>query len=209
MTSAWVAHRSEARGAPCDVIVERIGCDDLSMRALATLRMTVFRTWPYLYDGSLDYEASYLAEFLSSKDAILVVARVGDIPVGMATASPMASQSAVVQAPFLAAGIDIGAFHYFGESVLLPQFRGQGIGHRFFDLREAAARDAGADYTAFCAVARNVDDARRPTDARDLTDFWSKRGYRVSPRYDTRLSWKEVGQPQESEHVMQFWMRKL
>src|SRR3546814_9411159 len=37
--------------------IERIGRDDMSLRALATLRMTVFRGWPYLYDGSLDYEA--------------------------------------------------------------------------------------------------------------------------------------------------------
>ena len=62
----------------------------MSLHALATLRMTVFRSWPYLYDGSVDYEAGYLAEFLSDEAAVLVVARLGEIPVGMATASPMA-----------------------------------------------------------------------------------------------------------------------
>lgn len=191
------------------LVVERIGRDDLSLRALATLRMTVFRGWPYLYDGSLDYEAGYLAEFLGAEDAIVIVARVGDIPVGMATASPMTTQAEVIKAPFLAAGVDIGTIHYFGESVLLPQFRGQGIGHRFFDEREAAAKAAGADCAAFCAVVREEDDPRRPADARDLGDFWRKRGYRVAPRYDARLAWKEVGQAQESDHPMRFWLRKL
>lgn len=114
------------------LVVERVGRDDLSLRALATLRMTVFRSWPYLYEGSLDYEAAYLDEFLTAEDAVVVVARVGDIPVGMATASPMATQSHVIKAPFLAAGAAIDTLFYFGESVLLPQFRGRRIGHRFF-----------------------------------------------------------------------------
>lgn len=191
------------------LVVERIGRDDLSLRALATLRMTVFRTWPYLYDGSLDYEANYLDQFLSAEDAIVIVARLGDIPVGMATASPMTTQSDVIRAPFLAAGVNIGAMHYFGESVLLPQFRGQGIGHRFFDEREAAAKAAGANCAAFCAVVRQSDDPRRPAKAGDLGDFWRKRGYRIAPRYDTRLAWKEVGQAQEIDHVMRFWMKKI
>lgn len=193
--------------AVAPLVVERIGRDDLSLRALATLRITVFRSWPYLYDGSLDYEANYLAEFLGDEDAIVIVARVGDIPVGMATASPMATQSDVIKGPFLAAGVDVTPIHYFGESVLLPQFRGQGIGHRFFDEREAAARAAGAQSTAFCAVMRDQKDPRRPADARDLEGFWRKRGYRPTPRYDTRLSWKEMGQAQDSDQAMRFWLK--
>ena len=30
---------------------------------LARLRMIVFRDWPYLYDGTLEYEEEYLAKF--------------------------------------------------------------------------------------------------------------------------------------------------
>ncbi len=30
--------------------------------ALARLRMIVFRDWPYLYDGTLEYEETYLAK---------------------------------------------------------------------------------------------------------------------------------------------------
>ncbi|APL95169.1 GNAT family N-acetyltransferase [Sphingobium indicum] len=189
--------------------IERIGRDDMSLRALATLRMTVFRGWPYLYDGSLDYEAGYLSDFLSDETAVLVVARLGDIPIGMATASPMATQGEAVRAPFLAAGIDVRSLFYFGESVLLPQFRGLGVGHRFFDEREAAARSAGATGATFCAVDRDPDHPARPSETRDLTPFWTSRGYRMAPHLAMTMRWKEVGQPEESDHLMRFWLKSL
>lgn len=189
--------------------VECICKDDMSLHALATLRMTVFRSWPYLYDGSVDYEAGYLAEFLSDEAAVLVVARLGEIPVGMATASPMATQSDAVKSPFLAAGVDVDSFFYFGESVLLPQFRGLGLGHRFFDEREAAARKAGASSAVFCAVSRDADHPLRPESARDLTPFWHRRGYRLAPRFTMNMRWKEAGQAKESEHLMRYWLKQL
>ena len=41
---------------------------------LARLRITVFREWPYLYDGDLDYEARYLERFAQAENAFLAVA---------------------------------------------------------------------------------------------------------------------------------------
>src|SRR3546814_19537468 len=80
---------------------------------------------------------------------------------------------------FLAAGIDVRSLFYFGESVLLPQFRWLGVGHRFFDEREAAARSAGATGATFCAVDRDPDHPARPSETRDLTPFWRSEERRV------------------------------
>lgn len=201
---------SQVRVDPAErVIVERVEADDLSLHALATLRMTVFRSWPYLYDGSAEYEAAYLSEFLGDPAAVLIVARVGDIAVGMATASPLSTQPDAIKAPFTAAGIDVAPLFYFGGSVLLPQFRGMGVGHRFFDEREAAARAAGATHAVFCAVARAQDHPLRPTSGRDLLPFWKGRGYAPVPNLQATLNWKEVGQSNDVSHDMHFWMRTL
>ncbi|MEO0730773.1 MAG: GNAT family N-acetyltransferase, partial [Pseudomonadota bacterium] len=43
--------------------------------AVSQLRITVFRDWPYLYDGNADYERDYLAAFAQAADAVVVVAR--------------------------------------------------------------------------------------------------------------------------------------
>ncbi|MBN9263159.1 MAG: GNAT family N-acetyltransferase, partial [Hyphomicrobium sp.] len=58
---------------------------------LARLRVAVFRDWPYLYQGTDDYERAYLANFAASQGAVIVVARDGDRVIGAATAAPMAS----------------------------------------------------------------------------------------------------------------------
>ena len=104
-----------------------------AMADLAGLRMAVFAEWPYLYDGDPAYEEHYLREFLEAEDGVLVAACDGPRIVGAATASPMAAQKAECREPFERRGLDTGRLFYFGESVLLPAYRGRGIGHAFFD----------------------------------------------------------------------------
>ncbi|WP_394701470.1 hypothetical protein [uncultured Roseibium sp.] len=43
-----------------------------ALPALAGLRISVFRQWPYLYDGSLDYEEKYLARYADTDGAVIV-----------------------------------------------------------------------------------------------------------------------------------------
>ena len=177
--------------------------------ALSDLRIRIFRGWPYLYDGTADYEAEYLAEFISEPGAVLVVATDDDVIVGAATASPMAGQKTDFQLPLRAFGLDVAPIFYFGESVLLPEYQGRGIGHQFFDAREAAARAAGAAQASFCAVVRPHDHPMRPETPRDLTPFWRARGYAPVTGLTAMLKWQDVGDAAESAHQMQFWMRDL
>ena len=177
--------------------------------ALSDLRIRIFRGWPYLYDGTADYEAAYLAEYMSAPNAVLIVATDDDAVIGAATASPMAGQKAEFQLPLLDYGLDVARIFYFGESVLLPDYHGQGIGHQFFDAREAAARAAGADQAAFCAVVRPPDHPMRPDAPRDLAPFWRARGYAPLEGLTTMLKWQDLGDAVESPHQMQFWMRDL
>lgn len=175
---------------------------------LARLRIAVFAAWPYLYDGDLAYEADYLREFVAAPDGVLVAAFAGDRIVGAATASPMLAQKAEFRAPFEARGIDTERLFYFGESVLLPEWRGRGIGHAFFDHREAQAARCGACAMTFAAVIRPEDHPARPTGYAPLDAFWRKRGYAPVPGFVTQLPWKEHGEAEETPKSMQYWMRE-
>ncbi len=176
---------------------------------LARLRIAVFAAWPYLYAGSEDYEREYLAEFTAAADAVLVAAYDGERIVGAATASPLIAQDDYIRAPFVAAGIDPAGLFYFGESVLLPDFRGQGVGHAFFDHREAAARTWGASHASFCAVVRPLDHPARPADYIPLDAFWSKRGYAPVAGLVGSFAWQDHGETEETSKPMQYWMREL
>ncbi|HRK19835.1 MAG TPA: GNAT family N-acetyltransferase [Hyphomicrobiaceae bacterium] len=177
---------------------------------LARLRIEVFRAWPYLYDGTLDYEEQYLEKFSRADQAVIVAAFDGADVVGVATAAPLSGQNEEIKAPFVDAGFDIAKIFYFGESVLKPSYRGRGLGHAFFDHREAHARSFGK-YTdsAFCGVVRESCHPLRPTDYMPLDAFWQKRGYEKVEGLLAWFSWQDIDQTDETEKPMQFWMRKL
>ena len=179
------------------------------LASLAQLRIQIFRAFPYLYEGDVDYEAWYLEDFAKAEGAVVIGAFDGARLIGAATASPMAGQKPEFSEPIRKAGLDLGHVFYFGESVLLPEYRGQGIGHQFFDAREVAAREQGFAYAGFYAVIRDAQDARKPHDYSSLDGFWYKRGYQKLDGAIAEFLWPEVGSGQEISHAMQFWMRKL
>jgi GNAT superfamily N-acetyltransferase len=177
---------------------------------VARLRLVVFRDWPYLYDGDLGYERDYLSAYAKSADSVFVLAFDGDRVVGAATGLPLADDTDAFQRPWRDAGRPVGEVFYFGESVLLPEYRGRGIGHRFFDEREAHARGLGRfGLTAFCAVDRPAHDSRRPVGHRGNDAFWTKRGYVRQHGLTVRLAWQEIGEPTPSEKPLTFWTRPL
>lgn len=179
------------------------------LAAVAQLRIAVFRAWPYLYDGDADYERGYLAAYAASPDSVFVLARDGDAVIGASTGLPLLDDSEAFHAPFRAAGIDPASVFYFGESVLLPDYRGQGIGHAFFDRREAHARALGRfALTAFCSVERAENDPRKPADHRPNDVFWRKRGYAPQADMRVQLAWAEL-QHGEIDHSLRVWTRPL
>ena len=182
---------------------------DAALDAVAALRISVFRDWPYLYDGDLAYERNYLEAYRASDRAAVVGAFDGDKLVGAATGTPLSDHADEFGAAFEGSGIDISKVFYCAESVLLPAYRGQGVGHRFFDLRESHARSHGFKQSAFCAVIRPPDHPARPADYTPLDPFWRKRGYAPVPGLTARFSWTDIGQSAPSDKSLQFWMRHL
>lgn len=177
---------------------------------LARLRIAVFREYPYLYEGDAAYEQRYLTAYARSPRSVFVLALDGGRVVGASTGLPLADDGEAFHRPFLESGIPLDEVFYFGESVLLRDYRGQGLGHRFFDEREAHARRLGGfRLTAFCAVERADDDPRRPAGYRPNDAFWRKRGYVRQEDMFCALEWKEPGDSGPSVHSLRFWLRPL
>ena len=173
--------------------------------ALARLRMVVFRDWPYLYDGTLEYEETYLAKLAAAPGAVCVVARDGDEIVGASTAAPMIEHADEFAEPFEKAGFDLNKIFYCGESVLLKSHRGHGLGHAFFDGREAHAKKLGGfTHSTFCRVVRPDDHPLKPADyvpARRILEEARLRPGRRSRR-QLRLEGHRPGRGDRSRHAV-------
>ncbi len=179
------------------------------VEAIAALRIAVFRSYPYLYDGSLDYERRYLAAYARSAQSLVVLALEGDRPVGVSTAMPLRYHDDSLPGPLAAAGYDPETVYYFAESVLEPAYRGRGLGGRFFAEREARARELGYRTAAFCAVERPADHPRRPASYPPPGGLWQRHGFVRRPDIVGHLAWQDVGDPAETSKPMVFWLKDL
>jgi GNAT superfamily N-acetyltransferase len=182
---------------------------EAALDGVASLRIAVFRDWPYLYDGSLDYEREYLRTYRDSPGALLVGAFHGDRLVGASTSTPMEDHAEAFAGPLRQIGLPVETILYGAESVLLPAYRGRGLGHRFFDLREAHARALGRTHVAFCSVMRPDDHPMRPATFRTNDAFWMGRGYRPLEGVFAEFAWKDLGDTAETMKPLQFWLRAL
>jgi GNAT superfamily N-acetyltransferase len=176
---------------------------------LAALRIEVFREFPYLYEGTLAYEERYLRSYSKSERSVVVIARDGERVVGVSTATPLTEHGEEVVPALAKAGIDPERVYYFGESVLRASYRGRGIGHAFFDHREAAAKQHGFSIASFCAVVRPEDHPLRPADYVPHDAFWSKRGFALRQDIVASFEWRDLGEQQETHKPMVFWVKEL
>ncbi|QDK83558.1 GNAT family N-acetyltransferase [Spirosoma sp. KCTC 42546] len=177
---------------------------------LAALRIAVFYDFPYLYEGSVEYEKTYLETYARAERSFLFAVYDGDRMVGATTALPLRDETAEVQAPFLKAGYDLDTIFYFGESILLPAYRGLGLGHQFFSEREAHAQQFGHyKMTCFCAVKRPADHPLRPADYQPLDNFWTKRGYQRDESLQSEFVWPDRNETLDTAKPMIYWTRLL
>jgi GNAT superfamily N-acetyltransferase len=179
------------------------------VEALGALRLSVFNEYPYLYEGTMEEERDYLATYARAASSLVVLAMDGDRPVGATTCLGMIEGDPSFRACFESQGWQLPKICYLGESVLLPQYRGHGVGKVFFREREDHARELKASWTTFCAVDRPADHPLRPAGYRPLDGFWTAQGYDKHPELQATFVWKEIGEQAESPKTLTFWLKQL
>ena len=180
------------------------------LEALGGLRIAVFREFPYLYEGTLEAEREYLQVYVRSPRSMVVFVRDGGRTVGATTCVPLSEEGPEFQAPYINAGYDLAEWFYFGESLLLPEYRGQGVGKEFMRRRLEHARSLpGVKFCTFCAVDRPEDHPLRPAGYRPLDGFWIQQGFAKQPRLQAQFTWKEIGREEETTKTLTFWTKQL
>jgi GNAT superfamily N-acetyltransferase len=177
---------------------------------LARLCTIVFREWPHLYEGDGRYDADHLQALADSPRAALIIAYDGGVPVGASTCLPLEDATVNVQEPFLARAWAPERFFYFAETVLLPPYRGRGLGTSLLAMQEAHARAVSTcEFACFCTVQRPPDHRARPVGMVPQDGLWRRLGYAPVPGLQCRMTWKEIGAAGEAEMILQFWAKQL
>lgn len=174
---------------------------------LASLRIAVFYDFPYLYEGTMAYERDYLQRYARIAESFVLAAWDGQQLVGATTATPLRYEMEDIRQPLQQMPWELDQLFYFGESLLLPPYRGQGVGHRFFEAREQHAKTLAYQGATFCSVIRPTDHPLHPADYRGHDLFWQKHGYAPQDCY-CHLSWLDRGQAEENQKALQFWYKK-
>jgi len=123
---------------------------------------------------------------------------------------PLAAEAPEMQAPFVQAGFKVQRVFYNAESILMPDYRGRGLYRRFFEEREAHARSFGEyEWITHCAVQRPDDHPMRPADHTPLDAVWRHFGYEPRPDLIAHYPWRDVGDAEETEKPLMFWVKRL
>jgi GNAT superfamily N-acetyltransferase len=177
---------------------------------LAALRLKVFWDFPYLYEGTLDYEVKYLETYFKARNSFIFLVEEGGKIVGATTSIWAHEEEESFKKPFADFGLDPKEVFYFGESVLLPEYRGRGLGKVFMEEREKFARSLPFIKTmSFCAVVRPEDHQLKPAGYRPLDEFWKSMGFKKEEGLTTSYEWLDRGETQPSMKKMQYWTKSI
>lgn len=180
------------------------------IQELAELRLKVFFEFPYLYEGSLDYEKQYLETYFKAKHSFIFLVEDEGKIVGATTSIWAQEEEENFRKPFSSIGLNPEEVFYFGESVLLSEYRGLGIGKMFYDEREKFARSLGfIKYLSFCAVIREEGHPLRPKEYKPLDTFWTALGFIKKQGLTTKYEWIDRNESQASFKDMQFWIKDI
>lgn len=177
---------------------------------LGKLRIAVFSEWPYIYEGHLGYERKYLETYSRAATSFGFLVYDGIELVGATTAIELEHETVEFQKPFLEQKIPLETVIYFGESILLPEYRGAGLGKRFMHERLTYANSfKNKKFAAFCAVQREQNHSLKPAGYIPLDGFWQQQGFSPRSGMVAYFSWKDLDKHQETQKELQFWLRPL
>ncbi len=176
---------------------------------IARIRITLFREYPYLYEGSQEYEREYLETYFRSANAVVLLVFDNDKVVGFSNSIPLAEESAELKAPFERQGLNLNDYLYIGEVMLYPEYRGQGFMRKFLEFHEDKARKEGYKYTVLMTVERPDDHSLRPSDYKSLDSMWRHFGYERLSAMRIHLAWTQVDTKREMENRLAIWQKQI
>ncbi len=103
------------KGSEIKKHIEDLGC----------FRIEIFKEYPYLYDGDMQYEKEYLSRYLKSIESILILLKDSQGFVGACTGIPLKDEDTEFIKPFQENRIE--EIFYIGKIMVRKDSRGKGF----------------------------------------------------------------------------------
>lgn len=168
---------------------------------LAQLRITIFREYPYLYDGTMSYEQHYLERYARCSEAQVWVLQDQGRVVGAVTGLPLWAEDAEFQAPFMDEPANIRQWFYIGEVLLLPPWRGLGYGSRL--LNQMLQNINVERYPKQCLYTVQAPERLKPVHYRAFRP--EAFGFVQHPSRKAYVSWQCIDETEPSVKTLDVW----
>jgi GNAT superfamily N-acetyltransferase len=177
-------------------------------------RISFFRDYPYLYEGNVDEENTYIGWFSKLPHSAIAVVYADKKPVGFITGTALKDFEEHFKGAvevFKYAGLEPATYYYIAEVIVLPSHRGKNLAStRLFAAIEQYAQGLG--YRDVCFVTESHDvHPLKPQNYRSLDPLWQKVGYTKSSLFLT-FPWLTIqleGSPKQQEHKLDFWLKSF
>lgn len=176
--------------------------------SFADLRMTIFREYPYLYEGDLATEKQYFELF--GDKTICMIAKDGPAIVGVIIGTPLQEIFKPLLKPLIEADINVEKMFYLADLLVLKSYRGKRIGHTLYELFEKEVQKTGKfSHILIREIFKSPGDPKKPFDYYSLDLFWDKRGFKKMEGISQQDKWKAIGDEEISLHTMIYQVKKL
>lgn len=181
---------------------------------LVELKLATFAKFPYLYKGDIDSERAWLETYLRSDSSIILIVEHDGKIIGASTGIGGQDEDENYRKPFLDRGIDPATIFFYGESMVLPKYRGIGLGKVFYEQREKYARSLpGIKASAMCILQRGSEHPLAPATfdrSRDNYErIWEGRDFAALPNVTAAAEWQDLDTGVPTEKTFQVWLKLL
>lgn len=182
--------------------------------SLVALKLLTFAPFPFLYTGNLETERAWLETYFCSSNSFIMLLEYNDHVVGACTGICGKDEEQNYRQPFLERGMNPDRIFFFGESMLLPEFRALGYGQIFYEEREKYALSLPEiEMSAACLLERPIvapfaspDFARRKE---RYEKIWRDRGFKPVPGLLAQSHWCDQGSDVPTPKSYQIWLKDL
>lgn len=178
--------------------------------AIAHLRITIFKEFPYLYEGDLKYEQDYLKKFIDTPDSLICIAFEDEKPIGALTALPLKNEEPSIRQAFEKQGLSIEKTYYFSEILILPEYRLLGLGYMMYRLSENLVLQKNKyKQLSFAAIEREENHPKKPENYASPYSFFKRIGYTQNRELVCHIAWKEIGETEATPKALIFWTKEI